>query len=655
MVTTIWPRVAALTQFRNSAKSRKLVPVKGALKERWKAKKIDSKLTAKGEAVVDYLLRGGTVQGVFEHLAGKSLEVKDINSFAEAVAAKLIDAGYEQNLVEVQIDPRGFILVHLDERIGDGDADIPQVLAEFGMSKLLSTPAKNPATGTFVYGITYKTEDVDPSVPLDTQETRESVQIVFRSGDGAPEVNIDKLSEDFDVRKFVAFDGQSSSYIVTGPPDLVESFKADGVPFYVYSSPRVVEVISWEENAKAAGVLEKSGLSVTKVDDNRFEVVIDIDEADAVRAKLGELGVAFDYEARIVGADMGAKPSQVPDDLKESVILVESIRDPRTRAKLAKRIATKLETAGQDPARFLQFVEVDTAFGGNEIATYFPNPTDDDKSMEDKDDINTKDRQDPDSKKAQEGTPPSSKASGDGTGKGWNPNPVGGEKENADASRTGGGQAQPKVSQQADGEGRVPNATASTTTSNPPRKAPNYTSDDGTGMPSKGPKSGTEDNKAHTAPSYAGDDGSGGVKSERKLPFKSEAINSITEPGAEFLDTAAHTHNKLVRITDREVAYRRVGAESSVEPTIIPRRRFDSRVASNQFRRVDSTRRNESVFFSTRMGAGKVVESLRDVSCDVEHLGRRRFLVTANKDVVESVIRSVKRTCSPENMVHLEV
>ncbi len=72
------------------------------------------------------------------------------SSFVSSVIALLIDAGYDDNLVEVLQVGRN-VQVYLDDRIGSKTDHIRGVLANIGEVEMVAKPEDDPTTGTYVY------------------------------------------------------------------------------------------------------------------------------------------------------------------------------------------------------------------------------------------------------------------------------------------------------------------------------------------------------------------------------------------------------------------------------------------------------------------------------------------------------------------------
>ena len=109
-------------------------------------------LKERAEAMIEYVQGGGTVENLFRFDNGHKLIVESTDDFADAVIAVLIDAGLDDNLVEVETEG-DHIIVYLDDRTAGRYKDVPDLLGDIAEVELVSKPDDNPDLGTYVYKV----------------------------------------------------------------------------------------------------------------------------------------------------------------------------------------------------------------------------------------------------------------------------------------------------------------------------------------------------------------------------------------------------------------------------------------------------------------------------------------------------------------------
>jgi len=106
----------------------------------------------RAEAIVDFIQSGGKLENLFRFANGHKMIVENEEDFADSVIAILIDAGFDENLVEVEVKGNK-ILVYIDERIGEKHKDVRNILAEIADVDLIAMPDDNPEYGTFIFRV----------------------------------------------------------------------------------------------------------------------------------------------------------------------------------------------------------------------------------------------------------------------------------------------------------------------------------------------------------------------------------------------------------------------------------------------------------------------------------------------------------------------
>lgn len=162
-------KMSALARFRQTPAYRKLrdkvghQDTDGQKPMQQSATFTPANLKERAEVMIDYVQGGGRVDNLFRLANGHRLIVESLDDFADSIIALLVDAGFDDNLVEVEAEGKA-VMIYLDEYTSAKHKDVRSVLAEIANVELISNPDDNPELGTYIY-------KVEPHDGKDTSRT----------------------------------------------------------------------------------------------------------------------------------------------------------------------------------------------------------------------------------------------------------------------------------------------------------------------------------------------------------------------------------------------------------------------------------------------------------------------------------------------------
>lgn len=138
-------RLAALRRFRKSSKFKQLVKARTQYRRMTASQESDAKQIVV-EAIIDYLLEGGSTNTVYCAITGGLIESKDLGSCIDAIMSEIIKLDLNYHLVEVEVDEDdGSIYVYFDDQIDGDSTQLREVFARFGKVSKFTNPEDDPA------------------------------------------------------------------------------------------------------------------------------------------------------------------------------------------------------------------------------------------------------------------------------------------------------------------------------------------------------------------------------------------------------------------------------------------------------------------------------------------------------------------------------
>jgi len=109
---------------------------------------------AASQAIIEMCVLGMSNTNVMNVLNGKPLiEDESKHNFVNSIIVACIDAGLNQNLVEVETGKSGKVYIYLDDRINDKLEEIDNLLSQYGEVNLVRRPEDDRVLGTYLYAV----------------------------------------------------------------------------------------------------------------------------------------------------------------------------------------------------------------------------------------------------------------------------------------------------------------------------------------------------------------------------------------------------------------------------------------------------------------------------------------------------------------------
>lgn len=109
---------------------------------------------AASQAIIEMCVLGMSNTNVLNVLHGRPLIEDDSkNNFVNSIIVACIDAGLNQNLVEVETGKSGKVYIYLDDRVTDKLEEIDNLLSQYGEVNLVRRPEDDRVLGTYLYAV----------------------------------------------------------------------------------------------------------------------------------------------------------------------------------------------------------------------------------------------------------------------------------------------------------------------------------------------------------------------------------------------------------------------------------------------------------------------------------------------------------------------
>lgn len=145
-------RLAALRRFRSSAKFKQLAKARQQYHRMTSSQIPDGNVVT--EAIIDYLIEGGSMDVIHSTVAGKNITINDLGTCIDAIMSELIDLGLNYNLVEVEVDEEEkSVFIYFNDQIGDQESKLTDLFSRYGKVSKFINPEDDPALGVHGYKI----------------------------------------------------------------------------------------------------------------------------------------------------------------------------------------------------------------------------------------------------------------------------------------------------------------------------------------------------------------------------------------------------------------------------------------------------------------------------------------------------------------------